>query len=308
MAQLQAMPMFDIYSKRNRPRKTSDTFKYDDIPRELRIQITYVLRDLIGLHVVNYYSAAEHTYQEICDCLEREYGEPKLAEGQESIQILFNFIQNTPIPDRVLDAIEVSMHVMGGISDPVSYKRCAYAKLSVIEAIEEINIRFFDHAVGYQFESGHMMRVDSQYCHEEVVKPALTLISDNRYAGAHEEFLNAHRHYRQGSYKECLNDCLKAFESTMKAICDIRGWAYRQTDTAKTLIDILAQNGLIPSLLLQHIGAVRATLEAGVPTMRNKLSGHGHGATPIAIPQYYAAYTLHLTASNIVFLVSAAKG
>lgn len=46
----------------------------------------------------------------------------------------------------------------------------------------------------------------------------MVVLSDKRYKGASQEFLAANEHYRHGRYKECLNDCLKAFESTMKII------------------------------------------------------------------------------------------
>ncbi len=46
-------------------------------------------------------------------------------------------------------------------------------------------------------------------------------------------------------------------------------------------------------------------LQSGVPTLRNKQSGHGQGSTVAEVPAYMAAFTLHLTASNIVFLLSA---
>ncbi|WP_443216168.1 DUF7014 domain-containing protein [Rhizobium sp. CF122] len=41
------------------------------------------------------------------------------------------------------------------------------------------------------------------------------------------------------------------------------------------------------------------------PTGRNKLSGHGQGATPKAVPDYLTAYMLHMTASTLVFLTTA---
>ena len=55
-----------------------------------------------------------------------------------------------------------------------------------------------------------------------------------------------------------------------------------------------------------HFNALRTTLEAGLPTVRNKSSsGHGQGKETVAIPDYIAAYALHLAAANIVMLVQA---
>jgi hypothetical protein len=56
-----------------------------------------------------------------------------------------------------------------------------------------------------------------------------------------------------------------------------------------------------------HLGAVRSALESAIPTVRNKLGGHGQGQQMIKVPDYYAEYLLHETAATIVFLVDAFK-
>jgi hypothetical protein len=151
------------------------------------------------------------------------------------------------------------------------------------------------------------MRVDSQLIHSEVVRPALQFLSGKDFKGANQEFLSAHEHYRSRKYKECLNDCLKVFESTMKSICAKRGWPHQPNDTAKALLDVLFQQGLIPSFMQSHFTGLRSTLEAGVPTVRNKLGGHGQGSSEVVVPEFVAAYTLHLTATNILLLAQANK-
>jgi hypothetical protein len=144
--------------------------------------------------------------------------------------------------------------------------------------------------------------------HAEAVKPALLLLNTEDYKGPHEEFLSAYEHYRLGNNKEALTDGLKAFESTMKAICDKRRWANDPTkDTAKKLIDILFENGLIPQFWQTQFASLRSLLESSVPTGRNKLSGHGQGATPQTVPDHLTAYMLHMTASTLVFLTTAEK-
>ncbi len=102
-----------------------------------------------------------------------------------------------------------------------------------------------------------------------------------------------------------MSDALKAFESTMKAICDKNGWSYPGTAAAKHLIEIVLDNELVPRYMQSHFTALRSTLEAGLPTVRNKNSGHGQGTIPREVPEYFAGYALHLAATNIVFLVEA---
>ena len=99
------------------------------------------------------------------------------------------------------------------------------------------------------------------------------------------------------------------------AICDMRGWPYNDGDTISRLIAVIFDHKLIPDYMQSHFSGLRkaldvrkglrSTLESGVPTLRNNLSGHGGGTEDVPVPEYIAAYTLHLTASNILFLAKA---
>ena len=135
----------------------------------------------------------------------------------------------------------------------------------------------------------------------------MSFLQGKIYAGANDEFLRAHEHYRHQRYKECLNECLKAFESTMKAICKKRRWTYSETDTAKTFLDICLKNGLIEPFWQSHFTGLRATLESGIPTVRNKTSGHGQGTDLTTVPPSVASYVLHLTTTILLFLTNAEK-
>ena len=90
-----------------------------------------------------------------------------------------------------------------------------------------------EHGVGFESTSGDIIRIDSQLIRSEIVKPALSLLAGKQFKGANDEFMKTHEHYRHGCHKECLADCLKAFESTMKSICAIKGWPYGPADTQK---------------------------------------------------------------------------
>ena len=106
-------------------------------------------------------------------------------------------------------------------------------------AISELNERFREHGVGYQFENDELMRVDSQLLHADVVKRALALLRESGYRGAEAEFLAAHEHYRHGRSKDALTECLKSLESVMKIICAKRKWKHDPRATAKPLLDLL---------------------------------------------------------------------
>lgn len=180
------------------------------------------------------------------------------------------------------------------------------------EYMTDYNQRFAkaprEHGVGYQFESEEIIRIDSQLIHADVVKPTLILLSgEPLFEGANDEFLAAHEHYRHKRYKECLNDCLKSFESIMKAIHDKNNWKYSPNDTASKLINSCLSQNLIPAYLQSQFTSLKTMLETGIPTIRNKNAGHGQGADIKEVPEELASYMLHLTATNLLFLLKCEK-
>ena len=62
-------------------------------------------------------------------------------------------------------------------------------------------------------------------------------------------------------------------------------------------------NGVLPLSLDSHMNGFRAALESGLPTVRNKGSGHGQGPEVVEMPEPWARHALHLAAANIVLLV-----
>lgn len=301
------MPILDIYSKRQKRLRgeNPDVFQFENMPIAFRNQVIHILRDAFG-ETDLYGSDAMAAYQAIHDALCREYGLFYLSESARvgNYQLaLFNFFQESDDIEKVLDVIELSFKVISNLTYP--YKQKAAVRTGYGEAVEELNARFLEHGIGFQLEADQIVRADSKYIHNEVVKPALAVLSETIYKGANEEFLKAHEHYRHGRIKECLNECLKSFESTLKAICAKHGWQSSESDTAKKLIATCFDNKLIPPYLETQFSTIRSVLESGVPTVRNKLSGHGQGSQQTEVPRYMAEYALHLTATSILFLANA---
>ena len=250
-----------------------------------------------------------NAYDGIADVLCREYGYfqlPGYENANNHYQELLGFFLREKDMERVLDVVELSFRFIDKATRSFDYMGRDDASEIADDGIEELNVRFKEHGVGFQFNGGQIVRVDSEYMHSQAIKPTIRLLYKRRYSGAQQEFLNAHQHYRKGETKEALNDCLKALESVMKTICDKRRWRYHPKNaTAKALIDVCFDNELIPEFWQSQYAALRTLLESGVPTGRNRLSGHGQGTAPVEVPDHIAAYMLHMTASAIVFLAEA---
>jgi hypothetical protein len=303
------MAKYEIFSARQKRARgeVPDVFSYEHIPPALRVQVIHIWGDTLG-HDDNRNNRSSQIYASIHDYLCREYGCFQLDDTPySSAENKLRLFLGRCSTQSALDVIEVSFRSIDVLLRNSGDRYALGSTISADEAINELNARFRWHGVGYQYESGFIIRVDSQFLHSEAVKPTLALLMEESYEGANAEFLKAFEHYRKGNTKECLNECLKAFESTMKAICVKRHWALKPNDTAKVLIDVCLQNKLVPDLIQSHTSALRSTLESGIPTVRNRLGAHGQGATSVEVPPYYASYMLHLTASTIRFLVEAEK-
>ncbi|NOY66369.1 MAG: hypothetical protein GXP13_03030 [Gammaproteobacteria bacterium] len=303
--------ILDLYSKRQKRLHgdVPDVFSYHGIPQTLRVQIVHIWKDALGDKegYRNALRGVKVKYKYIVDSLRREYGVFTLYDrgynDHHYIDELEYFFLHESICNKVIDVIELTFKVIDKTTR--EYNHLGTQNFDEIAdcAILELNTRFKEHGIGYQYEEGEIIRVDSQLLHAEIVKPALQLLNSTLYAGAQQEFLSAYEHHRHQRHKEALNDALKSFESTMKALCDKRGWAYTANDTCSRLIAICYQNNLIPTFWKEHMAALRSLLEGGVPTGRNKLSGHGQGSTTIEVPDHIVSYVLHMTGAAIILLV-----
>lgn len=298
------MSIFELFSKRQKKLRGDipDVYQYEEIPQSLRVQVVHIVRDTIGQE--GNYSEANGVYEHIHKVLCKEYGVFSLKQHEHSnFSAIYDFFLSEKDHEKCLDVIEITFRLIDNFVRENHYRFRESTSQSPDDAINELNGRFKEAGVGYQFESGELIRVDSQYMHSEVVKPVLRVLGENKkYIGANDEFLSAHEHYRHKRYKECLNECLKSFESLMKAIHDIHSWQYNPNDTAKKLINSCLTNKLVPEYLQNQFSSVRILLESGIPTVRNKEGGHGQGSEVTSVPEHLASYTLHLTATNLLFL------
>lgn len=301
------MVLFDLFSKRQKRARGEfpDVYQYDTLPKPLRVQIVHIVNDALGEDSNTYSSKSEAVFLEIHDILAREYGVFSLGDDHSARSRLLNFFLRETSIERALDCVELlfrAINFYGGRNEYISYTQ---PRVTPKDAAAELNARFQEHGVGYQFEERLIVRTDSQFLHAEAVKPALSVLSGAGFKGAEKEFLGAHEHYRHGRFEEAITEALKAFESTMKSICGRRKWAFRETDTAKALLEVCFREGLIPPSLQSEFTALRSVLESGVPTIRNKQAGHGSGAEARNVPKHLAGYALHLTAASILFLAEA---
>jgi HEPN domain-containing protein len=299
--------LFDTFSKRKKREMGvfSDVYQYEEIPTAFRVQIVQMLQEAFSSDGEYFHKHAISVIKFINKTLCREYGVFNLAgKHEEGFQELSSFILNEKDYEKVLDAIELSFKYIENVIR--ENKNFINSQISVDDLIIELNQRFKEAGIGYQYESGEVLRVDCQLLHSEVVKPVLQILRENIYSPVNQEFLAAHEHYRHGKYEEACSEANKSLESLLKIVCTHKEWDFGSTDTSRKLITVVLNNGLLPDFMQNQLNVMQNLLESGVPTVRNKMAGHGQGAEIREMPEYIASYVIHLTATTILLIASAA--
>lgn len=284
-----------------------EIYTYDDAPLHLRHQICLVMSDGIG----NFHEPNPYHYRNVPNanlwwdtihqiCRKEIFSYLSYAERWDLKKRFLEYLLNVQDMDDFLSGVEIGCRVLDALRDKQIEVRGAQQAAG--ESIEELNGRFEQHAVGYQFENGYIIRVDSKVTHAEIIKPALKLLTSPLFSKANTDFMTAHRHYRANEFKDCVTAAHRAFESMLKAICDIEKWEYGGGDRASDLVTKVSSKGLFTHDFDKSFTAYVAMLKSGLPAIRNDAGAHGEGLMAAAVTAEIARFALNLTASNMLFL------
>jgi hypothetical protein len=140
---------------------------------------------------------------------------------------------------------------------------------------------------------------ENDVLHTHAVKPVLELLQAPENTSANVEYMAALEDYRKDDFGDCLTKCGSAFESVLKVICDRKGWPYKQTATAGTLVKAFLEGTKIDS--------VYDNMLMTTATLRNRFStSHGAGTLVKQVPRHVALYAINETASAILFITQEA--
>ncbi|MDE2906242.1 MAG: hypothetical protein OXQ28_09175, partial [Acidobacteriota bacterium] len=192
------MRIWDIYSKREK--QLPSVYQFETLPRPLRVQIQRIIRDMFTSKLGQI--ADPERYSELHEALAQEYGQRVLADGKDATSRVQTFLDTADI-ERVLDAIQIALQLA---------VKTLFGRLDPSQAIDELNHRFQEHGVGYQFENTTVIRADSTYIHQQAVMPALTVLRAPHFEAAEAEFRKAHEHYCHRRYGEANVAGLMALE------------------------------------------------------------------------------------------------
>lgn len=290
------MAVFQTFSTRNK-KKVKDVYIYDKIPSKFKGQLVNLLEASIGLNTI--------LWDVIWRDVRKELGLIRNIVASPKAEIM-DLLVSTSSQD-LLDIIDISFfYIAYVLNEEVRKNYNLYNKYGITllpnEAIEELNQRFLEHDLGYQFNDKMLFRIDSQYTHTQFVIPALHLIYDEEFSGANEEFINAFSYFKKRNYEAAITEATKALESVLKLICERNNWEYEKTGAAKKLMQTLVNNKFFASYMDSYRNNLIGILEA-LPTIRNKESAHGKGDIKRNVTQHLASFALNQAATCILFLI-----
>jgi len=282
--------LIELYSDTQRKLQTKDIFIYDRLPRTFKNNIFHFIREHLSLeNLVLLYKkmvmergmnrAIRETYLKMPDTFLDDF-----IKGFE------NFINKVDEEDEVSFHLDLIAIFLNMVSD---------------ESItDEVNNILYKYSLGYQVDTikNQIIRVDSKVIYKETTIKVLHLLNDTKFDNADDEYRKAYEKLKDADYENVLVEANKAFETTMKIICDLKGYGLPQKHTASALIAHLKKNDFIENFQTDKFNGLAKTLES-VSIVRNNQGGHGQGIIKRNLSTIYAEYALQVTASNIILLI-----
>lgn len=279
----------ELYSDSKRNLETVDIFVYDEVPDKFKNNIFYFIQDkLTNMELSQIYRKIiiEHG-------LKRNIDETYL-NNPESFTNAFiggfeKLIDSNDEIDFYLDLIVLFLNVLDQDKS---------------ETIVSVNKILYKHSLGYQIDivKDQIIRVDSKHIYQETIQQVLLLLNDIQFENVDDEYRKAYEELKNGNYEGTLVEANKAFESTMKIICELKGYGLPSKHTASALIAHLRKNSFIENFQDEKFNGLAKTLQS-ISISRNNQAGHGQGIKKRDLSVMFAEYALQITASNILLLI-----
>jgi hypothetical protein len=223
-----------------------------------------------------------------------------VAEAQAAAQYPSDL---SVMPTAASVAAAVQYELLLSMPEP-DFRLAVELALTKLACLEEEAVRIStvlqSRGVPWRLNARGFVWVGDETVERHVLSPAHSRLQDPRLAGGpRSEFAQALVELRLGTptaLKQVLGEAAASVESTMKIICDVRGVAYDQRDTAQRLWEHLRDASLI--------AADTECLVLACARARNKRSGHGAGAEAHVVLQHEAEAFTAAAAAAIVFLAS----
>ena len=291
----------NLYSDRNKARNVDEVIIFDELPRKLRVQFKFIMDKVL--------KDTRFGYNDIHKMLCEKYGELSLSSrhrlGVKDNETLTEVLTKEDYNlELIFDLMELIIrYKVNEMYEDEYYED--YINKYVNEIQELINLRFKESSVGYEMVNCQIIRKDSEVTFTEIIEPTITLTYNELFENVNVDFVDAIKEYQSGDNKDCIVKLLKAFESTLKIICDEKGWEYNETDRCSKLINICFDNEIVPQEMKSEFTSLNSLLQSGILPVRNNFAGHGEGGEERVVEDYLARFAINVTGSCILFVIEA---
>ncbi len=136
------------------------------------------------------------------------YGKLQNGYGKSSIEEYFKDCDDIDF----LDAIDYFFYLIDKKIRTIKpeYQYDYDADGAINAAIAELNYRFKQHNLGYEFANSQIITIDSTFLHKTAVKPTLKLLFEEGFEGSEDEIRNAYERRRKGDNKNAILEAGKS--------------------------------------------------------------------------------------------------
>ncbi len=163
---------------------------------------------------------------------------------------------------------------------------------------QKTNQMFELHDCPWRISDGEFFKLDADFVGARLASVAHDALAANQFAGAADEYAKARQYLAAGDVREAIFFSGHSFESLMKVLS---GLDHANGDR---LIKELGAQGFFDDLPESARSGFMDQVLKALPFLRNKLGGHGQGATVVAIPPAYGDLAIQLAAAFQNFLIT----
>lgn len=184
----------------------------------------------------------------------------------------------------VLDIVELACQEMNG-------DEC--------EALRQKTNQIFDmHECPWRIVNGEFFKLDADFMGARLAGTAHDALAANGFTGAADEYAKARQYLATDAIKEAIINANNSFESVMKVLT---GQSHLNADK---LIKALQNQGYLDDLPDSVRSSFGEQVLKALPSLRNRLGGHGQGAEVISVPKIYGELAVQLAAAFHNFLIA----
>lgn len=150
----------------------------------------------------------------------------------------------------------------------------------------------------WRFTDGEFFKLDADFVGARLVDEAHSALATFNFDGAAHEFAKARQDAVSGEPKDAILYSAKSFESVLKVLTGL------ENANADSLIRALIGQGYLDDLPEAARASFGEQILKTLPSLRNRLAGHGQGSTVVQVPPVYGELALQLAAAFHNFLLA----